>query len=189
MGNLNSADFLILAILAIFAFSIMGGLLRGLWIEILSLSKWIAASIVSTLCTAKLAASFSGAASDSANVFGPSQSLALVTSPTTATPINAAPSFTLLSTGVTFVCLFFAMLLLSSFLMRSLTPVVENRNVTLVHHLLGAVLGGIRGFLITTYIIFLTQLTPIGQQSAWKSSPLVVVFQPIVKVINYFVQE
>ncbi|MDR3492907.1 MAG: CvpA family protein [Gammaproteobacteria bacterium] len=178
MQTLNYIDFLILGI---FGISTLLGLMRGFLREVLSLTTWVTASLVSSMFSSKLAATFGGSSST------PDHSMLSSSGSDTAVNI-ASQSASLASVGMSFLFLFFATLVVGSLLTKLLSAATESGGISLANRFLGAIFGCLRAFLMVTIFIFLIQLTPAAENPVWKSAATVPPFQPLVKAIDEFVQ-
>lgn len=168
MSEFNFIDYIIIAV---FGLSVISGLTRGFLKEIISLGTWIAACVVSTLFSSKLAATFSGAGS---------QMQSMVSSATSGTTAAvSAQAVSMLSIGASFLGLFVVTLMAGSVVNYLLTSAAV-ATFSLTNRLLGGLFGALRGFVIVVVLIFVTQLTPVATQSFWTSSQLVGMFQPSV---------
>lgn len=167
MTNFNWIDYVILGIL--FA-SILAGLLRGLIKEIFSLLTWIAAFVISSMYTTKVASTFSHHASPEQTVDAAKQSISLI------------------ALGVSFIGIFIAVLLAGSLISYIITRAVEGPGISFVNRFLGALFGLGRGVLLILFIMFLVELTPLENQNEWKQSQFVDYFKPVIKRLDDIVQ-
>lgn len=165
MANLNWVDFIILAI---FLSSTLAGLFRGLVREILAVFTWIGAFIIAVLFSSKVASLFTASAAGKSVISGT----------TTAIGANTTESISLVSLGLSFVCLFLLTLIIGSLISSLLSQAAESTGVGFANKLFGSIFGFIRGFLINLVIVFTVQLTSLDSQDAWKKSTLVPVFLP-----------
>lgn len=167
MSHLNWVDYVILAI---FFFSTLTGLMRGLVKEIISLITLIAAFTIATLFSNALAAYFTGmpgiqdAVSKASNAIGP----------------NAEQSISYLALGGSFALLFVATMLLGTIIGFILNAAFRSGVLGIGNRILGGVFGLVRGYIINLVLIFLVQLTPFSNEGSWHQSQLVVFYQPAV---------
>lgn len=165
MADFNWVDYLILIV---FFISILVGLARGIVREVLAVLTWICAFIVASLFATQLA-----------NVFTTSQTGQSVISGTTnAVGIDTAQSVSIVSVGLSFVCLFLATLLVGALISRAISSAAEGGGIGIANRLFGGVFGFLRGFLINLMIVFIVQLTTFDKDPLWTSSRLVPLFQP-----------
>lgn len=167
MSGISSFNVIDYIILAIFAISVLAGLMRGLVKEIISLITWIAAFVIASYFAADLALAFSG-----------SQHAAQTTE----------HHISLLSLGLSFVALFVGTLLVGSLLNYFISSAVETGGISFANRFLGGLFGLLRGVLIIFFIIFLAQLAPINNEPVWTGSRFVVAYQPMIKWLNSIVQ-
>lgn len=161
------------AIVAIFFSSMLAGLMRGFLKEVLSLASWIVAGFVATTFASPVAAHFSGNAQDA------------ITSMVGSTPQEmgaaALQSFSILSIGVSFSCIFMAVLLAGSIATYIVTSIVTISGLGIFNRILGAGFGFARGYLMAVVFVFLAALTPITEKPMWQSSQLAGVFAPAAR--------
>jgi membrane protein required for colicin V production len=171
-SSLNSVDYFVLFI---FGLSILAGYIRGFLREVISLITWVVASIVSTMFSGKLAAAFSGTSSTASSSLSAS------------TGIDVAHSASMLSIGASFITLFIGTLVAGYLVSTLITGIAANAGASLSNRFLGALFGGIRGFLVVILLMFIAELTPMGDQPAWGQSSFVKSFQPVVSWIEKMV--
>lgn len=169
MTEFNAVDYVIIGV---FVISIMAGLLRGMIKEIIALATWVAAFVVSSMFSVKVATSFTNSSSVQSALTNASSGIA---------GVNPAEQLTVLSLGMSFIALFATTLIIGSLLGYMISRAVEGHGISLTNHLFGGVFGILRGFLIVLVVIFLFQLAPIAQEPWWAQSRFVVAFQPAVK--------
>jgi membrane protein required for colicin V production len=171
----DSVDYFVLFI---FGLSILAGYIRGFMREVISLITWVVASVVSTMFSGKLAAAFSGT---SASSTAPSALSA-------STGIDMAHSTSMLAIGASFVTLFIGTLVAGYLVSTLITGLVAGSGASLSNRFLGALFGGIRGFILVILLMFIAELTPMGDQPAWTQSSFVKSFQPVVSWIEKMVE-
>jgi membrane protein required for colicin V production len=175
MTGLNWVDY---SIVSVFAVSIMAGLMRGLVREVISIVSWFAAVVVASMFSSRLAATFTS---------DPSVQSAL-TDASTSMGVNAAQPVSYFAIGISFVILFVGTLIIGSLINYFLSRAAEFQGISFVNRALGAVFGFARGFLLNLVIMFLIQLSPLGQQAFWKQSQFVQSFQPAIVWLANVVQ-
>lgn len=163
-------------VLFIFGLSILAGYIRGFLREVISLVTWVAASIVSTMFSGKLANTFSGTTSSAPSAISAS------------TGIDVAQSASMLSIGASFVTLFVGTLVAGYLVSTLITGFAASAGGSLSNRFLGALFGGIRGFILVIILMFVAELTPMGDQPAWTSSSFVKSFQPVVSWVEKLVE-
>ncbi|MES2218463.1 MAG: CvpA family protein [Pseudomonadota bacterium] len=162
-------------ILVIFAISILLGYMRGFLKEVISLITLVAATIISTMFSGKLAAMFSGgggATSTASNTVS------------SATGIDVAHSASLMAIGASYVTLFLGTMLAGWIVSTVITGVAGNASTSLGNRFLGALFGCVRGFIFVIIFMFIAELTPMGEQGPWVQSQFVKSFQPVVSWIQ-----
>lgn len=174
--NMNWVDYIILAV---FLFSTLAGLFRGLVREMIALLTWVAAFIISGLFAKDLAAYFTQTSGQSVPPAVSGNLSALVA--------HSSGSISLLAVGGSFIFLFVITLFSGSLINYFVSRAVDAGGISIGNRLLGGVFGLIRGFFVNWIMIFLVQLSPLSQQPVWKSSQCVAAFQPIVVWLNHLV--
>ena len=167
MSNLNWVD---LIILAIFFFSIISGFAKGFVREIVSLLSLIAAFVVATTFSRGL----SNAIMNAPSVQG------LIAQLSNAIGMNTALPLSYFALGISFAILFSCTTLVGSLVGYFLNAAFQVGVLGLGNRLFGGVFGLFRGYLFNLVLIFVVQLTPLTQQSAWQQSQFVNSFQPAV---------
>lgn len=171
MSNLNGIDYFLIFI---FGFSFFVGFSRGLIKEVVSLIALVAAFAVATLYSNQLALQFTsnsavqGVVSDASSAIG----------------VSAAAPVSYAAVGVSFAIIFAGTLLLGSLVGLILNLFFTVGFMGTLNRLLGAVFGLIRGFIINLVLIFVIQLTVVGNQPAWHQSQIVTQYQPAVAWLN-----
>jgi membrane protein required for colicin V production len=171
----NSVDYFVLFI---FGLSMLAGYIRGFLKEAVSLVTWIAASFVATMFASKLApifAGFGGQAAQSVSSFSGGSS----------DTINQ--SISVMSIGISFVVIFLSTLFVGFIVKTIVTGVAAAAGESLTNRLLGAMFGGIRGFVIVIIFMFIAELTPMAAQPKWTQSQFVQSFQPVVAILDKMV--
>lgn len=168
MANLNWVDYIFLAI---FLFSILGGLSRGFVKEVISFAALIAAFIIAALFSQHLA-----------NVFTSSSSVQnVVSQASSAIGTSAAKPVSYLALGLSFAILFAGTIIAGSIISYFINVAFQTGVLGVGNRLLGGVFGLCRGFLINLVIIFLVQLTPFSDAASWRQSQIVSSYQPAVQ--------
>ncbi len=167
MQDLNVVD---LIILAIFFFSAVTGLIRGLVSEVISLGTLIAAFAIAILFAQPLANAFTSSA--------PVQSV--VSQASGAIGVNTTKPISYVALGISFGVLFAGTVLVGAIVRLLLNTAFQTGMLGLGNRLLGGAFGIARGFVINLVIIFVAQLSPIASQPWWQQSKMVNSFQPAV---------
>jgi membrane protein required for colicin V production len=159
-------------VLLIFGVSILLGYLRGFLKEVISLLTLVAATIISTMFSGKLAAVFSGSSGAGTSAVS------------NATGMDVTHSVSLLSIGASYITLFLGTMLAGYLIGTIVTGVASNAGANLTNRFLGAIFGCVRGFIFVILFMFISELTPMGEQPAWVTSSFVKSFQPVVSWIQ-----
>lgn len=167
MADFNWVDYVIITILF---FSVLAGFARGIVKELLSVLTWIVAFIVSSLFASKLAGAFTGSSSVQSAISTTSDAVG----------VNATQPITMLSLGLSFVSIFLVILVVGSLITYVISGAVDSAGLGFVNRFFGGAFGFARGLLINLVFIFIIQLTTFEQESWWKESKLVPVYQPAV---------
>lgn len=168
----NSVDYFVLFV---FGLSMLAGYIRGFLKEVISLITWVAASVVATLFSNKLAPFFSGIGSQVAqNVSGG-----------TSETINQSVS--MMSIGASFVTLFIGTMFAGFIVKTLIVGLASGMADNLTNRFLGAFFGGLRGFVVVIVLMFIAELTPMGAQPNWNQSQFVQSFHPIVAWLDKMV--
>jgi membrane protein required for colicin V production len=168
----NSVDYLVLAI---FAISILAGLMRGFVKEAISLATWFVAGYIAATFASPLAAMFSGSVQTSAqSVVGSN--------------VNVATGINVMALGISFVALFLGTMLAGSIINYMVSGVFNAGGLGILNRLLGGAFGAVRGYIIVILFMFLAELTPMGAQTAWTQSQFVNSFAPTVTWFGNVVQ-
>jgi membrane protein required for colicin V production len=168
MQNLNWIDYIIIAI---FALSILSGLFRGLFREIVSLCVLVIAFVVATLFASPVATLFTNSQSVQ-HVVGQASSSA---------GLDAATSVSYVAIGLSFGLLFIATVIVGAIVGMIVNWIFQSTVLGIGNRLLGGIFGFFRGFLINLVLIFLVQLTSFSTDETWTQSQLVTAFQPAVQ--------
>ena len=163
--------------IAIFLISILTGLMRGGVREIISLITWVVAFIVGSLFARPLAAAFASSPSVQSVMSNASGGLQAATDQTS-----------LFALGASFCVLFFGTILIGSFIGYIMNAAIERTGISIVNRFAGGIFGFGRGYLVNLVIIFLVQLTPMGEDPTWAKSSLVKDYQPAVNWLGDHVQ-
>ncbi len=161
--------------LAIFVISILGGFMRGGVREIMALFTWIAAFVIAGLFARPLASAFSSSESVQSTAFS-------------SVSTGAVDHVSMLALGISFAALFFGTILIGFFLGYLANRVVEGVGISVFNRLLGGIFGLARGYLVNLFIVFIVQLSPLSQQSAWAKSSLVPSFEPTAQWLGEKIQ-
>ncbi len=172
--NLNWVDYIVLII---FFLSILIGLKRGLVKEVIALVTLIAAIIIAALFSNPLAEMITHSASVQSAVNQASASIGA----------NAAQPVSYAALGISFALLFIATIIVGAIISSLLNIAVQTGILGIGNRLLGAVFGLVRGFFINLVIIFVVQLTPLGNQAWWHQSQFVTSFQTAVQWLGNIV--
>lgn len=170
MAAFNSADWVIVAI---FALSILAGIMRGLVREIIALITMIAAFVVAILFTNPLAQAITNT--------GPVQHAMQQTGEHASLPI------TYVTFGVSFALLFIGVMIIGAILGFFLNAIFTTGFLGFGNRLLGGLFGFIRGVILTLTLIFILQLTAISNQHWWHRSVLIKAYQPALSWLGKIV--
>ena len=174
MNNLNWVDYIFVAI---FFFTILSGLSRGLVKEVISLITLVAAFVVASMFSHTLAATFTGSPAVQN----------MVSQVATSTGVNAAQPVSLVTIGICFGLLFAGTVVVGSIISSILNIAFQAGMLGVGNRLLGGAFGFGKAFLITLVIIFVVQLTPFGSQPSWRESQFVAQSQPAVQWLGNIV--
>jgi membrane protein required for colicin V production len=172
-GAFNSVDYMVFFI---FGLSMLMGYIRGFLKEVISLVTLIAASAISTMFSGKLAAAFSG-----------THASATPSAINSASGVDLSSSASMLSIGASFVTLFIGTLVAGYIVSTLITGLAAGAGASLSNRFLGALFGIVRGFIVVIILMFIAELTPMGDQPAWAQSSFVKSFQPTVSWIQKMV--
>lgn len=174
MDNLNWVDYIFIII---FAVSLLVGFKRGIIKEVLSLASIIAAFVIASLFADKLATTFMNFPSVKSFITWASNFIGMDTTQ----PVSY---FALI---MSFCVLFAATMIVGSIITHVFSLGLDVGILSLGNHVLGAVFGLIRGFIISLVVMLLIQLTPLGKQTWWQQSQFVTQFQPYVTKLVAFI--
>jgi len=182
MNGMNMVDKIFLLV---FLLSALIGLFRGGVRETFSLLSWIAGLAVAATFSHPLAAAFSKMSffnsSGVSAVSGASPGL-------DASLTSSAGDVSVLMLGVSSLLLFFGTILIGSLIGRMANSMIESGGISIINRLFGGVFGVGRAFLLGLLVIFVLQLTPVGEESSWTDSHIVKAYQPSVKWLDNIVQ-
>lgn len=173
MSDSNWVDYIVLAV---FFFSVIAGLLRGLVREVISIVTLVAAFLI--------ASSFSGQLADTLTQSTAAQ--AMITSLSTTMGVNAAGPVALLTLAVSFLLLFVLVSIVGEIINYFFSSMFRMPVIGMLNALLGGGFGFIRGYFICVILMFVVQLTPIASGDAWKESKYVQSFQGAVEYVASF---
>jgi len=166
MATFNGMDYAVFILLFL---SVAYGIARGFVKEIISLLAWVAAFTVSTLYSIKFAALFSGSTGQAAGS-------------------NPTDSVSMVAIIVSYLVLFFGILICGSILKGLASYLVEGGGLSAANRMLGAFFGLARGCVIVLILLFFLGFTALTTHALWKDSKLVAVFNPGVKWMNHLAQ-
>ena len=166
MSGFNLADFnwVDYVFIAIFVVSILGGFVRGLLREVLGLVVLVAAFIVAMMFSNALAVYFTSTAS--------------VQQAVTTAGASADQPASYLAVGISFGVLFLGTVIVGAIINFFINLVMKATVLGIGNRLLGGLFGFFRAILINLVIVFVIQLTSMGDSDAWQQSQLVTLFQP-----------
>lgn len=170
MSSINSIDILIIGIIFL---SALIGFGRGFFREILSLVSLIAAVIVANMFANALAQYFTS----SATVQG------VITQTNASVGVDTSQSVSYVAFSISYGVLFFGTLLAGSLLSFILNTAFQATFLGFGNRFLGALFGFLRGLIFSIVLVFLLQLSPLGQQPWMKQSKLVATLQPAISWI------
>jgi membrane protein required for colicin V production len=165
-----------LAIYGMIISSVFAGLMRGFIKEILSLISWIVACFIASNFAVPLAQHFGGS------------SQAALQSALGGSGVDIGQgtiqTLSMLTIGASFACLFVGTLVAGSIISFIITSAMQATGVSITNRLLGAAFGFGRGCVLVVVFIFLAELSPLANQPMWKSSQMVVAFDPAVQWVS-----
>ncbi|EKD72123.1 MAG: CvpA family protein [uncultured bacterium] len=173
-ASFNWIDYVIIGI---FFFSIIAGLIRGLAKEVISLLTLIAAFIVASMFSSKLAAMFTASSSVQGIVDQASSSVG----------VSAAQPVSYAAIGISFAVLFIGTIIVGAIVGFFLNLAFQSGILGFGNRLLGGIFGFARGLIINLVLVFVVQLTPFGNETKWHESYLVNSFQPAVEWLGKMV--
>ncbi len=166
MATFNGLDYAIFVLLFL---SVAIGVARGFVKEVISLIAWVAAFVIATLYSIKLASLFPSAAEHAAGA-------------------NPIESVSLIAIGISYLLLFFGILICGSIVKLIVNSMVEGGGLSLLNRLLGAIFGLARGCFIVMIALFFLTFTALVTHALWKDSKMVGVFNPGVKWLSHLSQ-
>lgn len=168
--NMSQLNFVDIIILIIFFMSMMVGFVRGLVSEVISLATLIAAFVFAIMFSNALAGYFTNTQSVQAVVAQTSSVIGM----STAQPVSYV------ALGVSFGLIFGAVVIIGAIVKYIINIPFAFGMLGLGNRVLGGGFGLIRGFILNLVLIFLVQISPLGNESWWVSSQYVQDFQPAV---------
>lgn len=171
MASFNWVDYIVLVILFL---SIGAGMLRGFVREIIAVVSWV----IGIFIASKFAGSVASYFTSSSNV------QSTLSSATNSIGFDTAQPVSYLAIGISFVCIFVLVLIIGKIFSYFFSGAVQLTGLGFLNSLLGGLFGLIRGILFTVILMYLIQLTPLGQESYWAESRFVNIFQPAVQWMN-----
>lgn len=173
MSGFNWVDYIFLGI---FFFSIFAGFARGFVREMISLVALVAAFIIASTFASSLSQSLTHLSAVQ-GVVSQAQSLGN----------TAAQSVSYVAIGISFTILFVGTLIAGSIIGYILNIAFQSGILGFGNRVLGALFGFCRGFIISLVIIFVVQLTSMGDQPTWHQSQIVNAFQSPVQWLGNMV--
>ena len=166
MSTFNGMDYAIFILLFL---SVAIGTARGFVKEVISLLAWVAAFIVATLYAVKFATLFPGASEQTPGS-------------------NPIESVSMAAIIVSYLVLFFGVLICGSILKWIANHIVEGSGLGVANRFFGAVFGFSRGCVIILIALFFLAFTALTAQALWKDSRLIPIFNPGVKWMDRMTQ-
>ena|SRR3990167_5868603 len=174
MADMNWVDYLLLIIIGL---SVLVGFKRGLVREMISLASIIVAFVVAGMFAETLAKTFMTYPSVQSLITRASDFLGIDTTQ----PVSY---FALL---MSYASLFVVTIIAGNIISQVLNLGFGAGVFGIGNHLLGGAFGLCRGAIIVLIVIYLMQLTPLGKQSWWMRSQIVIAYQPTVQLLASFV--
>lgn len=171
MDGFNWIDYIIIAI---FFFSILVGVSRGLVREMIGLLTLIVAVVVAIMFAHPLAQVFTHSASVENAVNQASNTVGM----------DTGKPVTYLAVGVCFTIVFFTVNLIGTLIGYTLNLFFQYGMIGLGNRLLGGVFGIGKGFIYNLVFIFLVQTTAFSTQPVWQASVFVRWYQPYVQWLS-----
>lgn len=175
MANFTIADFIISGI---FFLSILMGLSRGLFKEIISLVTVIVAFIVAIKFSTPLSNFLM-------NSQGASDVVATISK---YFGVDSSGPLGLFTLGLSFLLIFAGVYCVGEALSYVSKVVQIIPGMAVVDHLLGGAVGFLKGGLFNIVLVLLVQLTPLAQNDAWTQSQLVPKIQPYAQAVANYIQ-
>jgi membrane protein required for colicin V production len=147
------------AVLAVLAFSLLVGVLRGLVKELVMLSGWIAAFLLATILSSQVAKHM---------------------------PASLGP---VLGQLLAFVAVFVCVLIVAGFAGLLLSTLTRSAGLGLMDRTLGACFGVVRGVLVVLAAVLVAGLTPLPQEVFWKNAVLSGPFETAVVALRPFLPD
>src|SRR5690242_15139657 len=151
MATFNGMDYAIFILLFL---SVAIGTARGFVKEVISLLAWVAAFVLATMFAVKLAIYFTGGAEPAPG----------------ANPID---SLSMSAIIVSYLAIFFGVLICGSILKWIVNRLVEGSGLGVINRLFGAVFGFARGCVIVLIVLYFLAFTALTTHTLWKDSKLV----------------
>lgn len=167
MSGMNFVDISILIILFL---SALIGFARGFISEVISLLALIAAIVLAIYFTEPLASYFT----HTPTVQG------VVNSSSSTIGVNTETPISYVAFGVAFGVIFIGTLIAGAIVKLLLNMIFQTGALGFINSIFGGFFGFIRGVAVVVVIIFLLQLSALGNESWFKQSKLVAKFQPAV---------
>lgn len=173
MDNLIWIDFIFLAL---FAFSTMVGFGRGLIRELIGVATLVGAVFIAATFAQPVAQSFTS----SPGVQG-------VVTQVSTMGVDASKPISYAAIGVSFGLLFAGTMMVGTVIGFIVNLIFSFGIVGFGNRVLGAIFGFARGFIINLVIIFMVQMSAMGEQPIWQASVIVQYYQPYVAMLGSYV--
>ncbi len=147
-----------IAMLALVVLSVLGGMMRGLTFEVLSLAGWAAAWFA-----------------------------AVWLGPWVAAYLTIGETGSALNQGIAYAGVFFGVLIVWGFAARAVARLVRATPLKPVDRLLGAAFGVARAVLVLLVLVTLVQFSPFARSDAWQASRGVVAVDAMRELLLPFV--
>jgi membrane protein required for colicin V production len=147
------------AVLTVLGFSLLVGVLRGLVKELVMLSGWVAAFVLATLLGSQVARYM---------------------------PQSLGP---VLAQMLAYVAVFAGALIIAAFVGLLLSTLAKSAGLGWVDRSLGACFGVARGLLVVLALVVLGGLTPLPQETFWKSAVLSGPFETAAVMLRPFLPD
>lgn len=167
--HLNWVDYIIVALVLL---TTLSGFSRGLLREILSLLTLVAAYVVATLFAGTLSTSITNTDSVQHAMTQMSHSGG------SAEPVSQ------LALGVSFTILFVTTVIIGSIICFIINYAFNKGTLGVGNRFLGGLFGIAKGLAISLALVFILQLTAMGDSSFWRESAIVKQMQPAVQAIG-----
>lgn len=166
MATFNGMDYAIFILLFL---SVAIGIARGFVKEVISLIAWVAAFAISTLYAVKFATLFPGTTEQAPGA-------------------NPIESVSMVAIIVSYLVLFFGVLICGSIVKWLATYIVEGSGLGAANRFFGSIFGFARGCVIVLITLFFLAFTALTTHTLWKDSKLIPLFNPGVKWMNHMAQ-